>query len=601
MDELISEEDIIGWNDTQGRGLIENLKGGGDVSRLDVGFVCDQYLFNYILQEEKFVWKPDNKYMYINGEKEGDPNDTATKINLVTGYVEHVYYKYRIKAESGLRFVTNIMYKLLHNETITRSDFPETSDYNSEFIREKIMKFIKIKVDTGKYNNMSIDELERVFDKEQSIKNFEDLDVNIFEIIPTLFDKSFIIDTFSDSLGIKNIRIFDIPLPSIINILKEQFTKDMFLGGTFITKKGYLILIMYDDVCETTRRQMVNDNKPSKEYLYAIVNSFTCTKERPQSCVTESEFFNILESIDLEDEVAINLFFAYPEYEDKSYTPYQSVAYKRMIAAVLEKAGTGSKQDEVPPPPKKNEVPPPKKNNVPPPPTKDETPPPKKNEVPPPKDEVPLKKEQSKPNTQFNDIEAAILAETTPTPDDYKKVPVKIEDAGGLGDCLYYSIYDALLNQQLLKNVNTLINFQDKESFMIDLRRKVSENADEPLRVLYTSLCPVFTSDTESYNTQLLYFPDWLQKLCRKFIDKNCNTNDEAIKSFIQLSKENISLKGQWAGQLEFSIIKELLKSVGIYLDVKIDPQTSLYYMNNRIVLQNEGGIHYKYYIYSKN
>jgi hypothetical protein len=194
--------------------------------------------------------------------------------------------------------------------------------------------------------------------------------------------------------------------------------------------------------------------------------------------------------------------------------------------------------------------------------------------VPPPKDEVPLKKEQSKPNTQFNDIEAAILAETTPTPDDYKKVPVKIVDAGGLGDCLYYSIYDALLNQQLLKNVNTLLNFQDKESFMIDLR---------------------------SYNTQLLYFPDWLQKLCRKFIDKNCNTNDEAIKSFIQLSKKYIALKGAWAGQLEFSIIKELLKSVGIYLDVKIDPQTSLYYMNNRIVLQNEGGIHYKYYIYSKN
>jgi hypothetical protein len=352
MEDIISEEDIIGWNDMNSIDSFHTQK-GGDAPRVNVGFVCGQYLFNYILQEEKFVWRPDNKYLYINGDKDGDPKDTTTKINLVIGYVEFVYLLQSSNDTyiNNTLFVPNIIYKLLHNKKIIPSDFPSPSKYDSDDRREEFIDLIKKRISTGKYNHMNKDELGNVWLKESYTNIFKNFNVDIFEIVPTVFDKSWIIETYSDRLGMKNINNYNMSFPILINIFKEQFTKDMFIGATILTEKVSLILIMYDDVCEKTRCQMVKENKPSKDYPYALVNSLTCTKEHPQSCVTESEFMTILESLDLTKDDYITWFFAYPQYQNEVYTPYQSVAYKRMMAAVLEKAGTVPKKEE----PKKEE------------------------------------------------------------------------------------------------------------------------------------------------------------------------------------------------------------------------------------------------------
>ena len=330
MDEIISEEDIIGWNDTnsisfhtQGRVPIETPKGGGDASRPDVGFVCGQYLFNYILQEEKFVWRPDNKYMYINGEKEGDPNDTDTKINLSVACTEYNIFIIKKQIDNNMnKYIKNVL-RIVNGDRINPFD-GNAGNFNIDEIRNK-------------YANMEPEDIRKSIKNDTYKQEFEKK--AIFDNECTMASYILMIPRFADTLGMKNINIITSdPNFNVTECLKQQLQNDMLLGAIIQHMNRYIILIMYDGSgLEPERRKQKNENKEPKDYRYAIVDSLTSNTTHPVcpqlTFVTEEELYAITNAF-VSTDTTMLLLFGYPQH-----TPYKSVAYKRMMAAVLDKAG----------------------------------------------------------------------------------------------------------------------------------------------------------------------------------------------------------------------------------------------------------------------
>ena len=188
---------------------------------------------------------------------------------------------------------------------------------------------------------------------------------------------------------------------------------------------------------------------------------------------------------------------------------------------------------------------------------------------------------------------------------------VRAVEAGGGGDCFFYSIHDALVNRKLKGRVDARFGTAGtKEQFVTLFRAVVANNADEDLATLYQETCISKISQYNDINEfrsflQTSENPSWLNTLLidtfRNYDSRRdgCLLNEPAspeVLKFIRQGKAGITRRTNYVGQLEVAITQRLLQEVGVYLDIKASKFSQLLNIENRITLYNIGAGHYQYF-----
>ena len=198
---------------------------------------------------------------------------------------------------------------------------------------------------------------------------------------------------------------------------------------------------------------------------------------------------------------------------------------------------------------------------------------------------------------------------------------VEVKEAGGAGDCFFYSLYEALLSSNLKDlvdaNLGTAVKKgkkgkrDEKSHFVSQFRNLVAENADDYIYEVYENMCDTKTSgDYESQKSFREYLMStqqdkWLTTLIFEALKGYSKRNPDCVlhtqhssevDAFIQQVKKNISTRGKYIGQIEYEVAKKLLRTVNIYLDVKYREVTHLLRIERRITLLNLGEGHYQYF-----
>jgi len=188
---------------------------------------------------------------------------------------------------------------------------------------------------------------------------------------------------------------------------------------------------------------------------------------------------------------------------------------------------------------------------------------------------------------------------------------VRAVEAGGGGDCFFYSIHDALVNRKLKDRVDARFGTAGtKEQFVTLFRAVVANNAGEDLSILYQETCISKIgqySDINEFRSflQTSENPYWLNTLLidtfRNYDSRRdgCLVNEPAspeVLKFIRQGKAGITRRTNFVGQLEVAITQRLLQEVGVYLDIKASKFSQLLNIENRITLYNIGAGHYQYF-----
>ena len=188
---------------------------------------------------------------------------------------------------------------------------------------------------------------------------------------------------------------------------------------------------------------------------------------------------------------------------------------------------------------------------------------------------------------------------------------VRAVEAGGGGDCFFYSIHDALVNRKLKGRVDARFGTAGtKEQFVTLFRAVVANNADEDLSTLYQETCNNKIGQYNDINEfrsflQISENPYWLNTLLidtfRNYDSRQvgCLLNEPAspeVLKFIRRGKAAITTRTNYVGQLEVAITQRLLQEVGVYLDIKASKFSQLLNIENRITLYNIGAGHYQYF-----
>ena len=189
--------------------------------------------------------------------------------------------------------------------------------------------------------------------------------------------------------------------------------------------------------------------------------------------------------------------------------------------------------------------------------------------------------------------------------------PVRSVEAGGAGDCFFYSIYDALRSQGLLERTTTDLRIPNtKEEFVIAFRALISDNSDAEFLKLYRQICELHTSEYHARepfrgHIEASGHPTWLSDLIlRTFLSYDFERHeciehaDDSVEvlTFIREGKRQIRIRGKYTSNIEPLIAKQLLNAVCIYLDIKNRLWRNLLNIQNRIVLHNMREGHYQYY-----
>ena len=131
------------------------------------------------------------------------------------------------------------------------------------------------------------------------------------------------------------------------------------------------------------------------------------------------------------------------------------------------------------------------------------------------------KAKPSKPTEEPPKIDTPHANDAKESEDSTKPESVSIKDAGGGGDCFYYSLYMALKERDgLLSKFKDCIDvdIDDKEKFNISLRSKVAEefqkrNQGDDHNDAYNR---IMTMDDEDWKETLKSYPDWWIKIIGK-------------------------------------------------------------------------------------
>ena len=180
--------------------------------------------------------------------------------------------------------------------------------------------------------------------------------------------------------------------------------------------------------------------------------------------------------------------------------------------------------------------------------------------------------------------------------------PVREEDAGGGGNCFYYSLYASLQAQSLLDTVCTTFRLGEshtKEDFNLSFRGFLASQLPSELLAMIDYLCTIPIS---LRGIQLSSLSDEYRGILRNITDAQCKNNDYK-QGLVRQLQTATSTDRVWAGQPEVRFTKHLLTTVGIVLHIDNDegypappPTAAFVYAPNRIILRRIHGNHYHWY-----
>ena len=368
-------------------------RGGATYREQQNAALCGKHAINHVLQEEKFVWEPKKKTLYIPTVPAGtDPTAHAkkqgTQINLVMACKEYENDELNqrlaklypgllaslirrlqedVEPESGdikippvgsseraqLKFKgkTDAEIRKIIEDGRTAS-FKSLQQKQAEE-RAKYKKYITVD-DTGKVTNVNREELDKVYkmewlaEEKKTIATEGTVCQPDGNIIPEIFTKwgnilglkgftTSINDVSGDEYIYKNDPA--IYLAEMIKLLPSQLEKPEFLGvmlGRLGDREGhYTAVVMYDDGdCEPTRRVEADMSKKLYSYIdsvYVTERAGVCKLNKGQkACYTQKD---LLDEINKYGPTCMIFLYGYDEDESGPIHPYESVAYQRMKTA----------------------------------------------------------------------------------------------------------------------------------------------------------------------------------------------------------------------------------------------------------------------------
>jgi len=346
-----------------------------------------------VLQEEKFVWEPKKKTLYIPTVPAGEDatahaKKQGTQINLVMACKEYENDELNqrlAKLYPGL--LASLIRRLQEDVEPESSDIKIPPVGSSERAQSKfkgrtdaeIRKIIEdgrtasfkslqqkqaeerakykkyITVDgTGKVTDVNREELDKVYktewlaEEKKTIATEGTVCQPDGNIIPEIFTKwgnilglKGFTTSINDVSGDESIYKNDpaIYLAEMIKLLPSQLEKPEFLGvmlGRLGDRKGhYTAVVMYDDGdCEPTRRVEADTSKKLYSYIdsmYVTERAGVCTLNKGQkACYTQKD---LLDEINKYGPTCMIFLYGYDEDESGPVHPYESVAYQRMKTA----------------------------------------------------------------------------------------------------------------------------------------------------------------------------------------------------------------------------------------------------------------------------
>ena len=165
-----------------------------------------------------------------------------------------------------------------------------------------------------------------------------------------------------------------------------------------------------------------------------------------------------------------------------------------------------------------------------------------------------------------------------------QKHPYTIKEAGGAGDCLYYSIFEALKEANLLHKLQAQMQFQSKTQFVAAMRvlqgieaRNHTASIDGAVSSMYDYLDwyePDDSSVSEYFFKEMDIQP-WLSETFIALVDhfeiydyESYLKNKEAREAMYKAVIEDISTPGTYAQSYEVGLMDAILKRSGITMIV---------------------------------
>jgi len=145
------------------------------------------------------------------------------------------------------------------------------------------------------------------------------------------------------------------------------------------------------------------------------------------------------------------------------------------------------------------------------------------------------------------------------------KLPVIDTDAGGKGNCFYFSLYEALKERDLIKNLEetySIGRYVSKETFNKYFRMLISSQlSTDIMRETFIVLKEVFDNNSDLSIAEISHRTELQSWLIKDFINSN-----SSLMSFTNLVKKSIMIRGREVQSLEVNLAIKLLALAGISL-----------------------------------
>ena len=180
--------------------------------------------------------------------------------------------------------------------------------------------------------------------------------------------------------------------------------------------------------------------------------------------------------------------------------------------------------------------------------------------------------------------------------------PVTEEDAGGEGNCFYFSLFEALRAQSLLDTVCDTFRLgacTTKDEFNRAFRKFLASELVAELDSIVAHICtiPIHLRGPSLSSLSIEY-----QTILESITEAQCK-NRESRQPIVQQLQAITATNEAWAGEPEVLHTKRLLQGLGIILHIDNDEgyytpdaTAAFVYAPNRIILRRVGDNHYRWY-----